>query len=651
MTVLIAVSCVVALAALTLFIIYMTTRRTSQQQPLVKTYTRAHLDWISSNLDVVVCFLLLEATLSSVFSNPTATTNMSEPTYNTTTLEGSSSTSNDNNTSVTSVTSVTRVTSTQLFNTTSSSLTTSIPPLDVTTGKDPHKSEGSNLGLLVGLPVVLCVALCVIIAVIVLLLRRKKRAKNESSSMEATETKDGEHIYDDVYDTKRLQTNADKPSDDTHIYYNEAASTTMDLDKKEKVKGKQNAKQNDADKNSKSSSAKEKKSKDKKSKPQKEASENGDASPYYNVVGIQSSSNGKGTEDKSKEKKSDKKTPDKNANNSKMKSTTSETHDDDDGDVSYTDETPDVEELYSKPMKQPQTKELYSKPMKQPQTKAASTTQKSDTKTESPKKTTKTSTTKTPPKPADTTKQQQASGNKKGENPHATTKGKTDDGNGTKGKNNKGVKKQVADESNDVSMDKQPKTTDEANKKTEDKVKDQGLAKVSGDAAAKSTGTQEKPGKKQNRMQLKKDVPSSKPTVHPKPKSIPSTPPSTVPTSPTPHENEYAYVTVPQDRKLMADAVLSDASARVNNEVNDTGGGDTNSNDIDDDDADVLYARLDHTAEQDEEYDIEDDGDDEAEVTYADIKKTTKPIETQAASVPATGDNDTVFIENDLYSS
>ena len=445
--------------------------------------------------------------------------------------------------------------------------------------------------------------------------------------MEATETKDGEHIYDDVYDTKRLQTNADKPSDDTHIYYNEAASTTMDQDKKAKVKGKQNAKQNDADKNSKPS--KEKKSKDKKSKTEKEASENGDASPYYNVVGIQSSSNRKGTEDKNKEKKIDKKTPDKSANNSKKKSTTSETHDDDDdGDVSYTDETPDVEELYSKPMKQPQTK-------------AASTTQKSDTKTESPKKTTKTSTTKTLPKPADTTKQQQASGNKKGENPHATTKGKTDDGNGTKGKNKKDVKKQVAEESDDV----------KANKKTEDKVKDQGLAKVSGDAAAKSTGTQEKPGKKQNRTPLKKDVPPSKPTVHPKPKSIPSTPPSTVPTSPTPHENEYAYVTVPQDRKLMVDAVLSDASARVNNEVNDTGGGDTNSDDTDDDDADVLYARLDHTAEQDEEYDVEEDGDDEAEVTYADIKKTTKPKETQAASVPATGDNDTVFVENDLYSS
>ena len=65
----------------------------------------------------------------------TVTTNMNT----TTTLEVTGSTSNDN------VTSVTSVTSTQLSNTASTILKTSMTT-DVTTGKDTHESGGRNLG-------------------------------------------------------------------------------------------------------------------------------------------------------------------------------------------------------------------------------------------------------------------------------------------------------------------------------------------------------------------------------------------------------------------------------------------------------------------------------------------------------------------------
>ena len=421
---------------------------------------------------------------------------------------------------------------------------------------------------------------------------------------------DGEHMYEDVYNMNHRQAKPDQHSDKIHTYYNELVPTAKVNNANKNDKQKENIK-NGASKKRKQQLAKEKKSKErkgKKSKPDKAASKDDDTDAYYNVIGRCDRNEvghvGSGND-------CDKQNPGRSVNVSKKPD---EKYSDDD--ISYTDEPCKIEDLYSKPHK---AKKDH-----------VSTSQKPDDKAESTKKN-----TITPPQAA-CSKKQHENGNEKGSKLQDATMGQADNASCVRGNNEKTkIRREESEEHDTASAEEQSRTADSTSGKTHNKVKDPVLSK---DPAAKSMDT---PGRNKIGMAANGEVPPSKPPVHPKPSVIPPSLAPILPTTKNAKEDEYAYVTVPKDMKIVLDTAQSDII------VHDEGNDDADCDDMNSSDEDISYVTLGHIEGDNEEYDIEDqDNYDDDEVAYAAIRTPDKP------TMPnTTGEDVTVYVDNDLYSS
>ena len=197
------------------------------------------------------------------------------------------------------------------------------------------------------------------------------------------------------------------------------------------------------------------------------------------------------------------------------------------------------------------------------------------------------------------------------------------------------IRRQESEEHDAASAEKQPGTADSAIGKTDNKVKVPALSKE------QTEETKDTPGRNKNATPSNGEAPPCKPAVHPKPSVVPPSLAPNLPTTKKAKEDEYAYVMAPKDMKIALDSAQSDIT------VHDEGNDDADCDDMNSSDEDISYVTLNHIEGDDEEYDIEEqEYYDDDEVAYAAIRTTDKP------TMPnTTGEDVTVYVDNDLYSS